>query len=388
MSKSGKKGVAVLGSTGSIGKQTLEVIKGFSEELQLVAIAAGSNIEALNEQIRDFAPRYVGLTHKDLIDSIIRVDGQKVFSGIEALTEIATLPEVDIVVVATSGTVALPATIRAIKSGKIIALANKETLVVAGELVMPLVKAHGVELRTVDSEHSAIWQCLIGEDKQTVKRLILTASGGAFRDYSLEQLKDAKPEQALKHPNWNMGRQITIDSATLMNKGLEVIEAHWLFDLLYQQIATLIHRESVVHSMVEFHDGSIKAQLAVADMRLPIQFALMYPLRLKRFGQETCLDWSKVNQLNFMQPDLVRFPCLQLGYEVGVRGGTYPAALVGADEVAVEAFLEGQIGFMDIPVLLKTVLDKHQNAAVSLETIQAAMAWARNEALGLCHIRE
>ncbi|KKU83609.1 MAG: 1-deoxy-D-xylulose 5-phosphate reductoisomerase [Microgenomates group bacterium GW2011_GWA2_47_8] len=362
-------------------------MKSFPEELQLVAIAAGCNVELLNEQIHDYNPRYVGLTRKDLKDTIINVAGQKVLFGTEALAEIATLQEVDIVVVATSGTVALLATVAAIKAGKTIALANKETLVTAGELVMPLVKARGAELRTVDSEHSAIWQCLIGEDVRAVKRLILTASGGAFRDYSLEQLRDATPEQALKHPNWNMGRQITVDSTTLMNKGLEVIEAHWLFDLPYQQISVLVHRESIVHSMVEFHDGSIKAQLAVADMRLPIQFALMYPSRLKGLGQEAYLDWSKVSQLNFTEPDLVRFPGLKLGYEVGVRGGTYPAALVGADEVVVEAFLKGKIGFMDIPALLKTVLGNHQNAAVSLETIQGTIEWARAEALSLCQQR-
>lgn len=382
MYKRKKKGIAVLGSTGSIGKQTLEVIKCFPDALHLMAIAAGSNTAVLNQQILDFQPRYAALTMGNVRD-VVDGAGQNILHGIEALAEIATLPEIDIVVVATSGVVALPATIAAIKAGKTIAVANKETLVVAGELIMPLAKACGAELRTIDSEHSAVWQCLIGEDSQTVRRLILTASGGAFRDYSLEQLRHANSREALRHPNWGMGRKITVDSATLMNKGMEVIEAHWLFDLPYKQIAALIHRQSIVHSMVEFNDGSVKAQLAVADMRLPIQFALMYPSRLKGSGRETYLDWSKTSQLNFAEPDVVRFPCLELGYEAGTRGGTYPAALVGADEVAVEAFLEGQIGFMDIPVLLQTVLDKHENAAVGVETIQSAIEWARSEARSL-----
>lgn len=378
----GRKRIAVLGSTGSVGTQTLDVIKNLPDDLELVAIAAGSNTGVLNRQITDLKPRYVGLTNK-LAASGLESGEVEVFLGEEALTEIATLPEVDIVVIATSGTVALPATVEALRVGKIVALANKETLVIAGEIIMPLVRFRD-QLRTIDSEHSAIWQCLLGEDRSKIKNVVLTASGGAFRDYTFEQLQHSNSADALKHPSWNMGKQVTVDSATLMNKCFEIMEAHWLFGMPYDKIKVLIHKQSIVHSLVEFVDGSIKAQLAIPDMHLVIQFALTFPERVGGGEESIFLDWTNMEPLTFELPDLRRFPCLDLGYEVGRLGKTYPAVLVAANEVVVGAFLKRQIGYVDVPVILNRLVEKHSGLPVTPGTIHETMDWARREALRLC----
>lgn len=379
MSTTTKKRIAVLGSTGSVGRQTLEVIAGLPDYLELAAITAANSVSVLQEQARQYKPKYIGITNTKLHDTLSRNVVQACFCGDQVLEKIATLSDVDIVVVGTTGIVALPAIIAAINESKIIVTANKETLVAAGDIIMPLLK-HPNQLRTIDSEHSAIWQCLIGEEHQVIKRLLLTASGGPFRDSTLEQLNNATVSQALKHPNWSMGSKITIDSATLMNKGFEIIEAHRLFNVPYEQINVLIHRESIIHSLVEFIDGSTKAQLAVPDMRIMIQYALMYPKRSHNLDASAYLDWSKINELSFELPDISRFPCFMLGYEAGKAGNTYPAVLVATDEVVVRAFLNGSIGLMDIPAILTSVLERHAPTFITVDSIHEAMMWANYEA--------
>ncbi len=373
------KRVAVLGSTGSIGRQTLDVIRAMPQRFRIVGLAAGKNMDLLAEQVKEFEPEFIGRPpENDDIERLKRVAGIKY--ALLPLDEIAATPNVDIVVIATSGQAGLAPTLAASRAGKNIALANKESLVSAGEIITSEAKKSGARILPVDSEHSAIWQCLGGESQEAA-RIILTASGGPFRQFSFEQLAEVTVAQALRHPSWRMGKKVTIDSATLMNKGLEIIEAHWLFSMSYDRIDVLVHPQSIIHSMVEFIDGSIKAQLSYPDMRLPIQYALSYPERLAN-PQLPRLDWALVKNLDFELPDYDRFPCLQLAIEAGKQGGTYPAVLCAADEVAVELFLDGRIRFTDIAGLIERTLEQHQLVAnPTLEEIEAADTWARETLL-------
>ncbi len=373
------KRLAVLGSTGSIGQQTLDVVRALPQYFRVVGLAAGSNLGLLAEQVNEFKPEFVYCAGKKSgeLARAVNIKCEPL-----SLEEIACHPQVDIAVIATSGKAGLSPTLAAVKAGKTIALANKESLVMAGEVVTGELKKSGAWILPVDSEHSAIWQCLHGE-KEAPARLILTASGGPFRQYSAAQMREVTVAQALKHPSWRMGKKVTIDSATLMNKGLEIIEAHWLFDMPFDGIQVIIHPQSIIHSMVEFTDGSLKAQLSVPDMRFPIQYALTYPARLPNPNLPH-LDWSAVKSFTFEAPDLEAFPCLRLGREAGKRGGTYPAVLCAADEVAVELFLEDRIGFTDIARLVEQVLQEHRPVShPAIEGILAADAWARERVLSL-----
>jgi len=370
------KRVAVLGSTGSIGRQTLEVINAFPHHFRIIGLAAGKNLDLLAEQVNQFKPRFVHLQDKS---QTRLTNAEYEFLSLE---EMASHPEIDIVVMATSGKWGLHPTLAAVKAGKRLALANKESLVMAGEIIVSEAKRNGAQIIPIDSEHSAIWQCLKGETQKPTQ-IILTASGGPFYHYSQAKLNKVTAEQALKHPSWRMGRKVTIDSATLMNKGLEVIEAHWLFDIPFDNINVLIHPQSIVHSMVEFSDGSVKAQLSYPDMRLPIQYALSYPERLPN-PQLPRLNWETSKDLSFEPPDLDTFPCLKLAIEAGRRGGTYPAVLCGADEVAVELFLSGRIKFTDIARLITPALEAHQATShPTVEEILAADSWAREKVMPL-----
>ncbi len=369
------KRVAVLGSTGSIGQQTLQVVRAFPHRFHIVGLAAGKNMELLAKQISEFKPSLVYYQDKK---AYLANTGYEFLS----LEDIARHPNVDIVVIATSGKSGLSPTLAAVEAGKNVALANKESLVMAGEIITNVAQKNGAQILPIDSEHSAIWQCLNSE-AQKATRLILTASGGPFYRCSPAQLEKVTVEQALKHPSWHMGKKVTIDSATLMNKGLEVIEAHWLFNMPYDNIKVIIHPQSIIHSMVEFIDGSIKAQLSYPDMRLPIQYALSYPERLNN-PRLLRLDWSHINSLTFDQPDLDTFPCLRLAIETARKGGTYPAVLCAADEVAVELFLSQRIKFTDIANLVKQALEHHQAVACpTVEEIMAADNWARRKVLDL-----
>jgi len=369
------KRLAILGSTGSIGQQTLEVVRAFPDRFRIVGLAASTNIELLTSQISEFKPGFVYCQGRKAPTCL--PDARYKFLSLE---DIACHPQVDIVVIATSGKSGLSPTLSAIRSGKKVALANKESLVMAGEIITGEARLTQAQILPIDSEHSAIWQCLEGE-KQGVAQLILTASGGPFRGYSLRQLETVTPAQALKHPSWQMGRKVTIDSATLMNKGLEVIEAHWLFNMPFDSIRVLIHPQSIVHAMVEFVDGSIKAHLGYPDMRLPIQYALSYPERIPN-PELPRLDWSNISNLTFEQPDFDMFPCLKLAIEAGKKGGTYPAVLCAADEVAVELFLSGRIKFVAIANLVEQALEQHQVIAhPSLEEIMIADTWTREKVM-------
>jgi 1-deoxy-D-xylulose-5-phosphate reductoisomerase len=364
------KSVAVLGSTGSIGRQTLEVISTLPHRFSVIGLAAGHNTDLLAEQISQFKPKFVYSQDKTSLTSTKY--------EVLPLEEIASHPKVDIVVMATSGKWGLKPTLAAVRAGKRLALANKESLVMAGEIITREAKLNKAQIIPVDSEHSAIFQCLEGE-KQKAARITLTASGGPFLGYSPTQLAKVTPEQALKHPSWRMGKKVTIDSATLMNKGLEVIEARWLFDTPLENISILIHPQSVIHSMVEFVDGSVKAQLSQPDMRLPIQYALSYPERLANPNLPR-LDWGKIKEFNFEPPDFDRFPCLKLAIEAGKKGMTYPAVLCATDETAVELFLSKRIKFTDIPRLMRQALDEHKSTThPTLEEILAADAQAREK---------
>lgn len=359
--------LAVLGSTGSIGQQTLDVARRHKDKISVIALAAGENSALLQKQAAEFKPRFVSCAGKQL------VCGSSVCVPIE---EMAVHPDVDIVVVAVPGGAGLKPALAAARAGKIIALANKECLVAAGEILLAEAKSHGAQIRPVDSEHSAIWQCLVGETSKPEK-LILTASGGPFRDYPLEKIESVTPEQALAHPSWKMGRKVTIDSATLMNKGLEVIEAHRLYGIPYERIEVVVHPQSIVHSMVEFADGAVKAQLSPPDMRLPIQYALSYTDRWDNPDLPRA-DWTRIGRLDFSAPDFDRFPCLKLAIEAGKKGNTFPAVLSAADEEAVNLFLDRKIKFGDIARLVAKTLDEHIPAgSPSLESIAAAEAWAR-----------
>ena len=374
------KRIAILGSTGSIGQQTLEVARVLSDKLSVVGLAAGSNARLLAGQLGEFRPRMVSFAGpaSQLRESL--PPRSQPAPETVTLEEMAAHPGVDLVVIATAGRAGLAPTLAAIRAGKEVALANKEVLVMAGAMVMAEARKHGVKIRPVDSEHSAIWQCLKGEQKRKVARLLLTASGGPFLRYTARKMEAITPEQALNHPTWKMGRKVTIDSATLMNKGMEVIEAHWLFGLPYSRISVVIHTQSVVHSMVQFADGSIKAQLSRPDMRLPIQYALVYPDRRCNPGLPV-MDWDAAMSLDFEPPDLDRFPCLRLAREAGAKGGTYPAAMCAADEVAVDHFLSGRIGLADIARLVGDTLEHHRAVArPSLDDVLEADAWARRHA--------
>jgi 1-deoxy-D-xylulose-5-phosphate reductoisomerase len=345
------KNIAILGATGSIGRQTLQVIRNLPGRFRIVGLTAGQNLELLSEQIKEFKPKYIHSQSQSLKTKSQRY---KLLSP----EEIASLPEVDTVVIATSDKVGLNATLAAVKAGKSVAIANKEPLVMAGEIITREAKLSGARILPIDSEHSAIWQCLNGEP-QPPDRIILTASGGPFRGYSTAQLGKVTPAAALKHPSWKMGKKVTIDSATLMNKGLEIIEAHWLFNIPIDRINVIIHPQSIIHSMVEFVDGTFKAQLSYPDMRFPIQYALTYPERV--FNPDLPkLDWLKIKDLTFEPPDFETFPCLQLAIEAAKTGGTSPVVLCAADEVAVEFFMQGNIKFTDIALLVKQALRKHK----------------------------
>ncbi len=362
--------LAILGSTGSIGRQTLEIVRAFPERFRVLGLAANQNLALLEKQAAEFRPQFIYFEKEKAGKS---VTGCRFLS----LDEMASHPGADMVVVATAGSAGLLPTLAAAKAGKKIALANKEALVMAGGLVMAEAGRTGARIFPVDSEHSAIWQCLNGVSTRPT-RLILTASGGPFRELSIAEQEKVSIEQALKHPSWRMGRKITIDSATLMNKGLEVIEAHWLFGVSYEQITVLIHPESIVHSMVEFTDGSVKAQMSYPDMRLPIQYALTYPERLAN-PELPRLSWENLERLNFAPPDMERFPCLSLAIKAGRQGDTYPAVLSGADEAAVGLFLSRRIKFTDIHRLVAQALTEHQpTIQPTLEQIMAADTWAKD----------
>ncbi|MDP2916852.1 MAG: 1-deoxy-D-xylulose-5-phosphate reductoisomerase [Dehalococcoidia bacterium] len=368
------KKLALLGSTGSIGQQTLDVVRALPDRFSIIALAAGENLHLLYQQIKEFKPRFVYYQNKRAC--LVKGDYE-----LMPMDEMACLPEADIVVAATSGKSGLAPTLAAVKAGKKVALSNKEALVMAGAIVTAEARRHGACILPVDSEHSAIWQCLNGETK--ARRIILTASGGPFFRWKKEQLESVTVEQTLNHPSWKMGKKITVDSASLFNKGIEVIEAHWLFDMPYDSIEVVIHPQSIVHSMVEYADGSLKAQLSYPDMRMPIQYALSFPERLAN-SRLPRLNLSQMRSLVFEPPDYETFPSLKLAIEAGRKGGTYPAVLCAADEVAVDLFLKRRIKFTDIPRLLEQVLEHHSAVAQpTMEEIMAADAWATEWVLQL-----
>jgi 1-deoxy-D-xylulose-5-phosphate reductoisomerase len=385
-----KKALGILGSTGSIGVSTLEVVRQFPDIFRVVALAAGSNVSLLRSQIEEFKPAKVSVLNPELARQLDRsLNGTaprpEILSGAEGYERIATTPEADVLVSAMVGAAGLLPTLAGIRAGKDVALANKETLVIAGELVMDAAARNSVRILPVDSEHSAIFQALQGNQRKALRRILLTASGGPFFNKSSEELAEVTPEAALNHPNWSMGRKITIDSATLMNKGLEVIEARWLFDVSTDQIAVHVHPESIVHSMVEYIDGSVIAQLGIPDMKIPIAYALSYPDRLA--VENPPLDLFRLQKLTFFEPNLEKFPCLRLAFEASRRGSTMPAVLNAANEVAVHAFLEGEIGFLDIPRLIETVMKRHRVAdTLTLEAVIEADSRAREEALHLTEV--
>jgi 1-deoxy-D-xylulose-5-phosphate reductoisomerase len=380
------KNLAILGSTGSIGRSALAVVDAHPSRLRLIALAAGDNARLLAEQVRRYRPAIAAMATPDAVDRLKAACGDatpsRLEGGAEGLIAVATHPDVDIVLCASSGTTALEAVLAAIEAGKTIALANKEVLVMAGELVMDAARRRGVSILPVDSEHNAIHQCLHGRQHSEVRRLILTASGGPFRRCTAEELGHVTPEAALRHPTWQMGRKITIDSATLMNKGLEVIEARWLFDVQANQIDVLIHPQSIVHSMVELSDGSVIAQLGVTDMRLPIQYACSYPDRWE--AALPSLDLTRTPRLEFHPPDTARFPCLALAYRALREAGTLPVVLNAANEVAVETFLEGRLAFPAIPRLIEMTMNAHAVERVTtLSVVRSVDGWARDQARDL-----
>ncbi len=376
------KQLAILGSTGSIGVSTLDIVAAHPDQFRIVSMTAGRNLQLLQQQIRRFNPRLVAVLNPadaDVLKSSLGAAAPEIVSGIEGLIACACHADVDMVLSAIVGAAGLIPTMAAIENGKDIALANKETLVSAGSLVMDAVARKGVRLFPVDSEHSAIFQSLEGHRRRDVRRLILTASGGPFRNRALAELQRVTPAEALAHPNWSMGQKISIDSATMMNKGLEVIEARWLFDLPAEQISIHIHPQSVVHSMVEYLDGSVIAQLGIPDMKTPIAYALSYPERLPL--DLPPLDLCRLGTLTFEEPDLQRFACLSLAYDALREGGTAPAVLNAANEVAVEAFLNGQISFLNIPKLIRATLENHQATPLEhIDQVLRADRWARTEA--------
>lgn len=352
------KYLSILGSTGSIGTQTLEIVKNNPKEFKIVGLTTNKNIDLLKKQIKEFKPTAVAVMDEEKAEEIKKYADINVFFGIDGLIKIATLNEADTIVNALVGSVGVKPTYKAIKSKKNIALANKETLVTAGSVIMKEVKKNQVNLMPIDSEHSAIFQCLNGENINDVNRIIITASGGPFKNYSKEQLEKVTVKDALNHPTWNMGNKITIDSATLMNKGFEIIEAHWLYNMPYEKIEVVIHPQSIIHSLVEFKDNSVLAQLGLPNMKIPIQYALSYPKRFKSNSQK--LDLIQIKSLDFKEPDFDLFPCLKFAYDAGIKGGTLPAVMNAANEIAVQYFLDDKIKFLDIPKLIKKMMDLHK----------------------------
>ena len=380
------KRLTLIGSTGSIGQNTLRVVEHLSHRFQIFALAANSAARQLAEQAAQFHPAVVAIGDAGRVDEFqqrcreLQVSIPEIVTGESGLRKITSAPDVDIVVSAAVGAAGIQPTYTAVASGKTVALANKEAMVIAGELLRKTAASTGARIIPVDSEHSALDQCLRSGQRAEVRRLILTASGGPFRDTPHDRFSSITPEEALKHPTWKMGKRITVDSATLMNKGLEVIEARWLFDIPAEKIDIMVHPQSVMHSMVEFVDGSVVGQLGTADMRQPIQYALTYPERLS--SPVPPLDWNLASRLDFMQPDRRKFPCISLAYRAIEAGGTAPAVLNAADEIAVEAFLNRKISFSDIPKLIAGTLEAHKpNQADRLETIIEADTWARKYAL-------
>jgi len=376
------KRLAILGSTGSIGVNTLDIVRQFPERFRVVSLSAGLNTGLLRRQILQFRPKIVSVLNKELAEALKRdlsSESPEIVDGIEGLIKVATHPEVDQVVSAIVGAVGLIPTLSAIKTGKTVALANKESLVMAGKIVMEEARRNGVQILPIDSEHSAIFQSLLGHRKETIQRLILTASGGPFLNLPVSKLPDVTVKDALHHPNWEMGKKITIDSASLMNKGLEVIEAHWLFDMPVEKITVQIHPQSIIHSMVEYIDGSVIAQMGIADMRVPISYALSFPNRLPLSLPR--LDLPRKGGLTFQAPDLDRYLCLKLAYQSIKIGETMPAILNASNEVAVNAFLDGAIKFTEIPLLIQRVMEDHDVKPVhTIEDILKADHWARERA--------
>lgn len=364
------KHIAILGSTGSIGTQTLEVVEQ-NEDMKVVALAAGSNIDLLEQQIKKFHPALVCLSEEDKARELARrlpMENTEIVYGMDGLIACATIDSADVVVAAVVGMIGIRPVMEAIRAGKDIAFANKETLVTAGHIIMPLIRRHQVLLMPVDSEHAAIFQCLNGEHHSQIRKILLTASGGPFRGKKREELETVTVQDALRHPNWSMGKKITIDSSTMVNKGLEVMEARWLFDVDYDQIQVVVQPQSVIHSMVEFTDGAVMAQLGTPDMKLPIQYALTYPDR--RSLRSEPLDFSQMSGLTFEQPDTDTFRGLALAYAAGKEGGSMPTVYNAANEKAVSLFLEGRIGYLDIPRIIEECMERHSViAAPSLEEI-------------------
>lgn len=383
------KAITLLGSTGSIGTQTLDILEHHPDQFRLVGLAAGNNVELLAQQVRQFKPEIVAICNPDklseLREALTGLDPMpQVLAGDEGIVEVARHGDAEAVVTGIVGCAGLLPTLAAIEAGKDIALANKETLIAGGPAVLPLVEKHGVKLLPADSEHSAIFQCLQGVPQGGLRRILLTASGGAFRDWPVEKLAQVTVADALKHPNWSMGRKITVDSATLMNKGLEVIEAHYLFGVDYAQIDIVIHPQSIIHSLIELQDTSVLAQLGWPDMRLPLLYALSWPERL--YTDWEPLDLVKAGSLTFREPDHAKYPCMELAYTVGKAGGTMTAVLNAANEQAVALFLDEKIHFLDIPKVIEGVCDRHQTyniAQPALADILTADQWARSEALSV-----
>ena len=377
------KNICLLGSTGYIGINALNVIKGNPELYNIISLGAGENIDLLLNQIKEFKPKYAAVINsnlaKELKKKLNNFTNTKILWGNDGYAEIATLPEIDLVIGAMSGFSGLPPIYSAITACKDIALANKESLVIAGSLLMSESKKRGVKIFPIDSEHSAIQQSIQGHNREDIKKIILTGSGGPFRNFSIDRLSMVKPEEALRHPNWRMGMKITIDSATLMNKGLEAIEAKWLFDLEMDQIEILIHPQSIIHSMVEYMDGSIMAQLSTTDMRIPIAYALSYPRHLK--GNTEPLNFLDVGNLSFEKPDLEKFKCLDLALTADKAGGSMMPVLNAANEIAVNAFLQGKIGFIEIPELIERTMKNHEIFSIdSIDRVTEANQWARSRA--------
>ncbi len=375
------KYLTVLGSTGSIGKSTLDVVRHMPKgQVEILALAAHSNIDLLEQQAREFSPHLIAVFDTCQAKKLApRLPHIPIIAGLEGLCQAATFAESGLVVAAISGTLGITPTVAAIKAGKNIALANKEVLVSAGAYVMALAREKNVRILPVDSEHSALWQCLANEKEKVVKRLILTASGGPFRNYSHKELEHITPQKALAHPTWQMGAKVTIDSASLMNKGLEIIEAHHLFGMPLEKLDVVIHPQSLVHSMVEFIDGATIAQISEPDMRLPIQYAITYPARVQ--GRLAPLDWTSPRVMEFYPPDTARFPCLRLALEAIRKGGTMPAFMNAANEVLVSRFLAGEINWLDLPVLLERLMEKHEMLdEMNLEQVLYVDQEAKNKA--------
>ena len=374
------KKIGILGSTGSIGAQSLQVMDHFPEKFDIKYLSAHNNIHRLIQQASKYEPDTVCIVNEEKkadLESGLRGTNINVVSGREALLDMSSRNDIDLVINGLVGSQGMEPTIRAIKANVNIALANKESLVMAGEIINQLLEKSTGNLFPIDSEHSAIWQCLVGEKLDQLNKIILTGSGGPFRNKPLEEFASITRNDALQHPNWEMGNKITIDSASMMNKGLEVIEAHWLFNLHVDQIEIVIHPQSIIHSMVEFLDGSVKAQLGVPDMKIPIQYALTYPDHLKASWEK--LDLTKINNLTFEKPDLQKFPCIQLAYEALNKGGTYPVVLNVANDEVVAAFLNESIQFTDIPILIENALEQHEYIKKpDLNIISEASEWTSN----------